>query len=173
MPISVPSSDDASVPRGSVSGSRRRNSGTGPASTAPMWGPSNAASATSGSSTPSPSRRFWVSTPGPSSPDSPDPRDPVGEIEAFAGGPLPAPAPPVAPAAPSERTKYTREASISLKLGAELKERVDNTRLAVGYLTGASTVADFTRAALRAYVDELERRYNDGEPFPPVGGRTH
>lgn len=64
--------------------------------------------------------------------------------------------------------KYTRDHMISLKLGSDLKTRLDAALDNVGPREGKRTLADMVRTAVNDYVTELENRHNDGKPFPDL-----
>lgn len=63
---------------------------------------------------------------------------------------------------------YTREGTVSVKLGADLKKRTDNALAFAGPHVGITTLADFMREAVEEYVTKLEKKHNQGEPFPEV-----
>ena len=67
--------------------------------------------------------------------------------------------------------KYNREGTVSVKLGTELKDRVDNALAFGGPHVGITTLADFIREAVSQYVTTLEAEVNDGKPFPDVPRR--
>ena len=67
--------------------------------------------------------------------------------------------------------KYNRDGTVSVKLGQELKDRVDNALAFGGPHVGITTLADFIREAVGQYIDTLESDVNAGKPFPEVPKR--
>lgn len=63
---------------------------------------------------------------------------------------------------------YTREGTVSVKLGADRKERTDNAVAFAGPYVGITTLADLIREAVDTYVTQLEKDHNGGKPFPAV-----
>jgi hypothetical protein len=56
------------------------------------------------------------------------------------------------------------------KIDAELKARVAATVIGLQRHDPTQTQAGFTAAALRAWCEEMEARYNDGQPWEVVPG---
>lgn len=71
-------------------------------------------------------------------------------------------------AVPKPAAGYSREGTVSVKLGADRKERTDNALAFAGPHVGITTLADLIREAVDAYVTTLEKEHNNGEPFPAV-----
>lgn len=67
--------------------------------------------------------------------------------------------------------KYNRDGTVSVKLGTDLKDRVDNALAFGGPHVGITTLADFLREAVKQYIDTLEKDVNDGKPFPEIPKR--
>ena len=90
----------------------------------------------------------------------------------------PAPAAPVAPvesvtepqvAAPKKRSKYPPKVSFYQE-----QEDTDRIRGAIMHTIpyeGVRSLSQFLSGAAMKEVERLERQYNDGKPFPPVGAR--
>lgn len=90
----------------------------------------------------------------------------------------PAPAAPATPAesvtepqaaAPKKRSKYPPKVSFYQE-----QEDTDRIRGAIMYTIpyeGVRSLSQFLSGAAMKEVERLERQYNDGKPFPPVGAR--
>lgn len=90
----------------------------------------------------------------------------------------PAPAAPAAPvesvtepqvAAPKKRSKYPPKVSFYQE-----QEDTDRIRGAIMHTIpyeGVRSLSQFLSGAAMKEVERLERQYNDGKPFPPVGAR--
>jgi hypothetical protein len=90
----------------------------------------------------------------------------------------PAPAAPATPAesvtepqaaAPKKRSKYPPKVSFYQE-----QEDTDRIRGAIMHTIpyeGVRTLSQFLSGAAMKEVERLERQYNDGKPFPPVGAR--
>lgn len=76
------------------------------------------------------------------------------------------PTPPAeSAAAAARRGGYTRDHSVSLKIGADLFDRMEGALNTVPGQIGCRTKAEFVRKALDTYLDGLEAEYNAGAPF--------
>ena len=75
------------------------------------------------------------------------------------------------PEAAKKARGYSRDGTVSVKLGPELKSRTDNALAFGGPHVGITTLADFLREAVQHYITHLEDTVNDGKPFPDVPKR--
>ncbi|WP_434971286.1 ParB family protein [Microbacterium sp. bgisy207] len=115
-------------------------------------------------------KRSTLSGRNPIAPAAETPREPPAAA--------PAPAAPATPAesvtepqaaAPKKRSKYPPKVSFYQE-----QEDTDRIRGAIMHTIpyeGVRSLSQFLSGAAMKEVERLERQYNDGKPFPPVGAR--
>lgn len=107
-----------------------------------------------------------------------NPIAPAAETPQEPAAAAPAPAAPATPAesvtepqaaAPKKRSKYPPKVSFYQE-----QEDTDRIRGAIMHTIpyeGVRSLSQFLSGAAMKEVERLERQYNDGKPFPPVGAR--
>lgn len=93
--------------------------------------------------------------------------------------PVTPPTPAAAPAAPSPSSATSAKKPPAGKYPAKVSfyqdpEDTDRVRGAILYTMtteGNRNLSQFVQKAVMAEVERLEAKYNNGEPFPPVGAR--
>lgn len=94
--------------------------------------------------------------------------DPEPAVAAESAGSSPTPR-RRGPAVTSTRTKYPPK--VSFYQAREDTDRVRGAILHTMASEGPRSLSQFINGAVMAEVERLERKYNGGQPFPPVGAR--
>ena len=82
-----------------------------------------------------------------------------------------APAPPSLEAAPAPRPTRGARPKVSFYQAREDTNRMRGAILHTMAAEGPRSLSEFIHQAVMAEVERLETKYNNGQPFPPVGAR--